>query len=432
MKLHKLLLMIVAISSLFVFTQCERDELLLGDISQDATDELLMRPADVGGDEGYGNCLSFPVIWSDGDTESYKKVLRGDQTIDPVLNGDWYYVWGEDPYDPQQPLYSDGPYANDATPPLPEGVDESELYKAFIQKDENNVWQAWNEFPGDETVVDYIDWGDNLESIDWSLKSQVRTEVVLYKVLDAPVTQYAMRHCDSWGIDEVHGLQTELNGDVVLGPGDVATVYSPNARLTIQKFSEVDTIGALNSLKWDAEQKVWTNSGKDIINEEALFNMAVWQAADGPGYYNAEVNVKGKVIYGYTWNLRKMNEGEGFYRITFSFDEDSGLDLFTAFDEETYVYVVEEEEEITTLDEDDNGSGEGDRGGQGKMDHENNLTYMDILITEKTRGGGRDGVGNGGNSGSGVGGGNGGNVGSGGGSGSGGSGGSGHNGGGGH
>ena len=28
--------------------------------------------------------------------------------------------------------------------------------------------------------------------------------------------------------------------------------------------------------------------------------------SDGPGGYSAEVNVKGKVIFGYTWNVRDI------------------------------------------------------------------------------------------------------------------------------
>ena len=58
-----------------------------------------------------------------------------------------------------------------------------------------------------------------------------------------------------------------------------------------------------------------------------------------------------------------------------------------------------EEEEVTIAAED------GDKGGDGKMDPTNNLTYMDILIVGKTTGsGGGGGVGGGGGSGSGGGG----------------------------
>ncbi len=44
------------------------------------------------------------------------------------------------------------------------------------------------------------------------------------------------------------------------------------------------------------------------------FNKRVYEEGDGPGYYNAEINVKGRIIYGYTWNVRQLNEGAGDYR----------------------------------------------------------------------------------------------------------------------
>ena len=47
-----------------------------------------------------------------------------------------------------------------------------------------------------------------------------------------------------------------------------------------------------------------------------IFNKAVYEALDGPGFYSAEINVKGKVIYGYTWKVRTLNQGTGYYRLT--------------------------------------------------------------------------------------------------------------------
>ncbi|MEJ2513413.1 MAG: hypothetical protein P8Y72_17680, partial [Anaerolineales bacterium] len=107
-----------------------------------------------------------------------------------------------------------------ATNPLP-------LVKAYIQKDSNNVWQAgsadWSAAP---VNVHWIDWGDNLESVDWYTRSQVRTEVVLFQDLVEPMLEYEMRHTSGWGINEVHGLATTLTGAPLLGEGTQATVYS--------------------------------------------------------------------------------------------------------------------------------------------------------------------------------------------------------------
>ena len=393
MKLEKFILGLGTLAFLFVFTECETNDVEVGDLYSDLSAKGGKNITTTSEEETVGNNLSFPVIWSDGAT----KELRGDQNVDPVINGTWFGVWGEDPIDPQAPLFSCGPFSGDDL------TCEDAEYKAFIQKDENNVWQAANWIPDGETTVNFIDWGDNLESIDWNLKSQVRTEVVLYKILDEPVTQYAMRHCYSWGEDEVHGLQTDLENNVITGPGDQATVFTSNARLTIQKLSinsleELHDDEGNSKLQW-RKNIGWTeiDEGDELVIDNALFNMAVHEGSDGPGFYNAEVNVKGKVIFGYTWNVRQLNEDDGYYRITFSFDDDSGIPLRTDFKTNETSILLPEEEDLEEKTTDEGSSGEAARGGEAKIDFVNNLTYMDILITPKTTGsGGGGGQGGGG------------------------------------
>ena len=341
-----------------------------------------------GGDgETGGNNLSFPVIFADGGS----KVLPG--TLGQYsLEGVWWYVWGEDPIDPQAPLYSCEPLDNtsgkckDGSTP---GDGNSPVYKAYIQKDLKNVWQAYNApVPAGETLnVDWVDWGDNLESLAWKINSKVRTEMVLYEDIDS-VTQFSMRHVDSWGIDEVHGLQATLEDEPVYGPGTQATVFTPNARFTIQKLNYKRESIDPSRLTWIPETG-WTEAASenvDIINEP-IFNQAVSEAGDGPAFFNAEINVKGKIMFGYTWDVNKLNQGEGYYRITFSFDEGNAAIGTAKFDEFTQIIVAEEEEgeeepteaaKVTEIAE-EGGPG---NGGVGIMDPANNLTYMDILIGE--------------------------------------------------
>ena len=429
MKLEKLSLKISLFALIFIFAQCNDDsfidEVLVAD---DTAVEMSSKgKPDNTGDTGFGNNLSFPVIWADGDT----KVLRGDMTQPPVMDGSWYYVWGQDPIDPQAPLFSEGPYTNE-NPPVPVPGDEGgPVFKSYEQKDQFNQWQATNWSATAPVVVDLIDWGDNLESVDWYTKSQVRTEIVLIKDLlsttnptpnlPGTVTQYAMRHAYGWGITEVHGLQTDLddnlilNGDIFDATGDPkvlgteATVYSSQAILTIQKLNvDKPAEGEFLNLDWDADEHYWVEKGQnpdDLINDPLEgFPMKVG-GGDGPGYYNAEVNVKGKIIYGYTWNVRTLNELEGYYRITFSFDYDhSAVPRQTVFKEDfTKILVAEEEPEEPEVSAKAPGedSGEDSGGGTGVIDYVNNLTYMDVFI--KARGTGQGG----GNSGGGVGGGGG-------------------------
>ncbi|MHC4908390.1 MAG: hypothetical protein ACYTF9_01545, partial [Planctomycetota bacterium] len=253
---------------------------------------------------GSGNNLSYPVIWAEGVT----KDLRGEVgTV--VTDGEWHYWWGTDENgdpltcrpDPDaaqgEVCCDDGLPGSVGPPPGPGDV----VYKAYVQKDAFNEWQA-DSVDGSIAPVkaSWIDWGDNLESQPWNLNSMVRTEVVLYKDLyevdcaadcanddgvvdvqdlvfvitnfgtpiadvtgdgitdvqdlvlvitswgDCPVVsqemlEYQMRHVSGWGIDEVWGLSTlddmpEIATYDFVTTFPQATVYSPCARLTIQKL----------------------------------------------------------------------------------------------------------------------------------------------------------------------------------------------------
>lgn len=389
MKRSRLLFGIGALLMLLLNVQCKDD---LSFVEESLGEKASSNPVDLmrpDGEESAGNNLSFPVIWADG--AGTAKLLRGIEE-EHTTAGEWWYVWGEDPADPSYPIYSCQP--NPANPEVclsgdAPGDGSSTVYKAYVQKDVNNLWQATNS--GLETnfdgYVDRIDWGDNLESVDWTIASQVRTELVLYEDLATPVRQYAMRHVAGWGITEVHGLQCDkATGEPLYGDGNEATVYSHNARLTIQKLN-VENLDDLGTLTWVPEEG-W--SGADV--NDPIFNMAVYEAGDGPGYYNAEINVKGKVIYGYTWKLKKMNDGVGYYRITFSFDDGtSGWDLNTKFNESTSIMVAEEETDVSTAADDGDGGDEVNNdtgGGIAYLDIPNNLTYMDVYIGEKQRGAG--------------------------------------------
>jgi hypothetical protein len=361
------------VASLFIFTQCE-DQFMKEAAS-------MKGPGKGGGGSGGGEPiesvganLSFPVIWSEG-VEKTLRVAPADAVNGVKLAGAWWYVWGEDPIDPQAPIFSCNPLALGTTC---YGT-ATDVYKAYLQKDANNYWEAYNAAAETRMNVDLVDWGDNLESVNWSTTSKVRTEVVLYENLTNPVLQYAMRHVSGWGTDEMHGLQTTLNGEIVYGPGTQATVYSPHARLTIQKL----TTATPTNLVWNATTHAWTGAVSAPV-----FNKAVWEAADGPGYYNAEVNIKGKIIYGYTWDVKKANSGAGVYRITFSFDQTAGSvspNLNTYFDGSTQVLVPIEEEVVV---EEEGGPG---GGGKANIDVRNNLTYIDVTITSGQSGGGSGG-----------------------------------------
>ena len=391
MKTLKIILLFGAIVSLFLFVRCDDDAFFNDTQGLEVTAQKGGRPTT----ETAGNNLSFPVLWSD----DFEKPLPGFYN-EYTLNGSWWYVWGEDPIDPNVPIYGCAPDPNnpelciDGTPP---GGDGTIVYKAYLQKDLKNQWQAFNATQDGPLYVDQIDWGDDLESVNWSLTSQVRCEVVLYEALagktftrgETPTPlpaypQFPMRHVSGWGIDEVHGLATSMDASVPtpaydLVTGDMATVYSHNARFTIQKLNVLNLSDLTGKLEWVPKEgwKEMEGTTTNLVNDP-IFNMAVYNASDGPGYYAAEINVKGKVIYGYTWKVRNLNQGTGYYRLTFSLDANGGLvPLNTFFDENTEILVAEE---VTTEADD------GSSGGKAIIDVPNNLTYMDILLVAKKSG----------------------------------------------
>jgi len=284
-----------------------------------------------------------------------------------------------------------------------------DLAKAFLQKDVNNIWQAWSGTPvdagvnelGGELYVDWIDWGDNLESVDWYTRSQVRTEVVLFQDLQTSMLEYEMRHTSGWGIDEVHGLAATLDEspEAMTEPGTRATVYTHCARLTIQKLLVDRDDPRLADLIWVAGEG-WTEpelpDPDELINPH-IFNGSVHEGGDGPGYYSAEINVKGRIIFGYTWNVRQLNdeivnggEAAGDYRITFSLDEECGTAFLNTFFVEGETEILMPAEEVTEAIAAEEGEEPGG-GAVGVLDFDNNLTYMDVRILERGGGGGGGG-----------------------------------------
>jgi hypothetical protein len=413
-------------------------------------------------EETFGNCLSLPVIWSDGVT----KDLRGDPGT-TKFEDDWWYHWGnEEDGTPLscKPEYEMDPddnslidYCDDLDDDLetipcareneigkeeycedwdddsdttssynesggyilldPPGKksDGNKADKIFLQQQENNTWQAESLNAAAENLevhVDLIDWGDNLEAVSWNEYSVLRTEVVLFQDLSKnkdfpPMQGFKMDWLFGRGMGELWGTNTKVYDS------DIATVYSGCARWTIQKLDDsnyvIENPGDIKgnlSLDWNATIGEWEG---DI--SETYFNGAVWEAGDGPGYYSAEINVGGKVIYGYNWFVRDIDKAPGFYRLTFSLDSNCP-ELNTFFTESITEIVefeiVEEVTGVTVADEidstgDSTSDGTGDNsedndpndgedsnnpgnlipGGKAEIDFVNNLTYMDIQILEK-------------------------------------------------
>ena len=173
----------------------------------------------------------------------------------------------------------------------------------------------------------------------------------------------------------------------------VATVYSRCARLTIQKL--IGTRENPGPLAWNPELGQWTGN-----IEPPDFNRGVWEAGEGPGGYSAEINVRGRLIYGYNWRVAQLHpvDTAGDYRLTFSVDG-PGPDATPAHCD----VAPNTDLSLATILP---GGGEG---GVPAIDALNNLTYIDVRILPGDGGSsGGGGSGGGGCQGGGSGGGHGG------------------------
>lgn len=271
--------------------------------------------------EEAGNKLSYPVLWAE-DGQQFAPVppgAMGTEVLVDVLSGQ---------------LTPD-----DATP-----------CTAALQASLTNSWQADNALAVGNPVT-HVDWGDNLEAKDWSVGNKVRVETVLFdNALEEAMTQYLMCYVSGQGQTESWGAQVTGGG----GGGDAtaaadgytavtqestsAIIYSDGGRLTIQRITDPD------SVSWSTSEHRWVGAGAAA----PVFNAAVHEkTSDGPGSYGAELNIQGKVVYGYLWDTSGMYNGE--YRLTFSLDgamdgfAGSGTNLDSA------VPVVPVEEVLTAL-----------------------------------------------------------------------------------
>lgn len=334
---------------------CETPPTQYDAVDSSAPDAGIMARPTAPGEEGEtaGNNLSFPVIWSEGITMDLRGSMLESTFSDAA--GDYFNK-------------------NDDT--------------WYLQGIAANEWQAENTVAASQVIISGVDWGDNLEAKAWRAGAKVRVETVLYKDLETTMEGYTMLIQDEnvSGVGEVWGT----NG--VTYESYQATIYSGSARLVIQKLTNGPDEPV--DVTWDPVQARWNGTISD-----PFFNGPVWESVEGPGGYSAEINIQGKVIYGYNWDTKATADGPGIYRLTFAIDGTNGPDLgsglLTLFDDDTYVIEPIEEELLTILAEEGDDEGGTDLGGgTAQMQPGDNLSYIDVMLTAGNSGGtGGDGKG---------------------------------------
>ncbi len=289
---------------------CERSDPLAP-----ATDGASL--AKMGGNTAGANNLSLPVFFTEGVGLTGLNVLES-----TGMPGDAGDVWG---------------------------ATYSYLDVLYYLQQSGNIWQAdWASGAGAPPVEVDSDWADALTHQIWTEHSIIRTEVVLFKTdfaayqasLAAPLNAYAMNYLFGEGIEEVWGTPADPatgNATGTLIPADAATAYSSCARFRIEKL---DWPADISNVPTGLIPDTFAPGYADYI-ASTYYNSAVYElyGVDGPsGAYSAELNVPGKVIYGYNWDLahfkppttpKKPTPGfnwvpgvtkVGWWRLTFNFD----------------------------------------------------------------------------------------------------------------
>lgn len=240
--------------------------------------------ADKEAPSSYVNCLSMPVVFAEGHGLTGEDVahltgLRGTFGVESFV----------EPYDATL-------------------IDGYPVYR----NPSINEWQAqsadgstWGEVPVE------LDWADNMTRQTWTDKSKVRVEVVLFHTLASPLLGYNMYSLGGTQLDEVFVTNTTTYA------ATTATVYSNVARLKVEKL--------------DARLGTPILTVYDSPCYEKYF-------IDGPvDAYSAEVNMGGKCIYGFNWDVRTVETADktGWYRLTFSLDPQA---VYTDYDGVVHTY----------------------------------------------------------------------------------------------
>ena len=257
-----------------------------------------------GGDTGFGNNLSFPVVFADGYGVAGASLTGTWPGIGPFTTLPTFdFNTGLRPLSTE--TLTAFPFFDSSTAVSLAGI-------VYYPQATASTWQAeWRSNPGQALDV-IVDWGDALLSKTYTANSIVRIETVLKQ--DATISGVTDT-MTAYKMVLLSGSQTtELQGtDMTTYASATRNVFAINARLTIEKIA--------------------TGGGDDTV----VYDKAVYQGfgatSEGGGgststesAYGAELNVGGSLVYGYNFQINKLTaipNKTGQYRITFSLDPEA-------------------------------------------------------------------------------------------------------------
>ncbi|MGE3616837.1 MAG: Ig-like domain-containing protein [Gemmatimonadales bacterium] len=171
-------------------------------------------------------------------------------------------------------------------------------YGSYYLQQGANVWQAeWTDRSGTGVQEAEVAWGDNLTHQTWNTHSTIRVEVSLSAVNHPALRGFAMTTLYGSGPDEMQGTTGAL---LTATPA----IYSVVPRLLIERLDDTNRTPV-----------------------DTVFTGAVYEkfGIDGPGGFGAEVNVGGRIVYGYNLMIKNvaLKAGltkYGWYRISYLLD----------------------------------------------------------------------------------------------------------------
>lgn len=199
------------------------------------------------------------------------------------------------------------------------GTAIADFSRIYWQKTASNDWTADASLSGLGRDAKHLDWGDNLESTTWWTTAQIRVETTPFGAIDPTQQGLQMWHVAGKGQTELWGVRaTEPTAGAAPQPyvydSAYAILHTSQARLNIAKMSgPVDCKAAVPPLPPAQGEWSYTDTG-------GAWSGRLLTLYDVP--YTAELNVGGKYVYGFNWQLRRDTVDPaigkaGWWRLTF-------------------------------------------------------------------------------------------------------------------
>lgn len=276
--------------------------------------------------------------------------------------------------------------------------------RIYWQKTSANVWQAGSEGPtaGARNAA-FVNWGDNLETGQWTTNSVIRVETTPFSALTAtsPSTLigFQMWHVSGQGTNELWGVRAT---EPLNSTATTIVPYIYNSPYTI-----VHTQSARLNLGLLKNLAVGESCGNPPPASPFKDYLGTWQASPAqwkfttatgevlPLYtidlaYTPELNIGGKFVYGYNWNVRNMTlspglTAAGWWRLTFYTTTGSvNFPNLVPLTEPAFTYTYVPSPTLAISPSEDTGPKY-----VATVDTTNNLTYIDICLNASTGGGRR-------------------------------------------